>query len=118
MYRDEYDLFSIKQFENLFLIDDINCDDFMAYIPDNVMDELLKYCYNFKITIQMHDSNDIKKFDINVINHIKDSDFYYSTTIVTKNKILPDDLKIKIKFYFKSLKDKANFKIKFTEYNI
>lgn len=117
MYEDEYDLFSIKQFTDLFIIDDINCDDFLVYIPDNIMNDLLDLCNDFEIYITMLDSNnELKIFDIMIVNYLSNQDVLNSTTLVDKSKLLPFDINIKIKLYFKTLKQKANFKIKYTGY--
>lgn len=116
MYEDEYDLFSIKQFTNLFILDDLEYDGLLFYIPDNLMNEMLSLCNDFEIYILMHEKIETKKFDVYIINNLTYKDMQNTTTIADRNKLLPNDMEIKVKFYFKTIKQQANFKIRYTGY--
>lgn len=116
MYEKEYNLFSIKKFETLFLFDDIDYSDgFLVYIPDDIMDDLLKCSESFNVYIQMLNNGSFSVYDLIVINHIKESDLYNSTIIVTKDKTIPKQQEFKIKFKFKDLKQYAKFKLRYEE---
>lgn len=111
MIEGEYDFFSIKQFSDLFLLDDINSSDFMVYVPDNIMSEMLSLCNDFEVYFVISG----KKYGIVIINCIRMDDFNFSTEIITKETRLSNDVSIKIKLYFHDIIQFSNFKIKYTK---